>query len=615
VGAASMDLLVALGSSAAYFYSVYICIFERAAYEIGIKSLYFEGSATIITLVLLGKYLESLAKGRMSKAIKSLIELSPKNARVLRNSEEEYILISDVAIGDIIVVKPGEKIPVDGVIISGYSLVDESMLTGESFPVEKTTDDFVTGASLNKSGSFTFRASKVGNETRLAEIIKYVEEAQSSKAPIQRVVDKVAGYFIPCILTISLLTFLVWYFAIFHQSVFVIDVAIINAVSVLVVSCPCALGLATPAAIMVGIGKGAQNGILIKNGEVLEKAHDIDTIVLDKTGTITTGKPHVTEVIFSENGSKQYLDKEILMFAAGAEKNSTHPLGEAIYDKGLQISAARLAETEEFEEIPGKGVRAVIAGKIVLVGNADYLVEQGISRSAFDSLLTQPYGRGETAVLVAVDGDFAALICLADTIKENTKEQVQQLEKMGITVYMITGDNKNAAQAVAASTGIKNVFAEVLPEDKAQLVEKLKAKGHVVGMVGDGINDAPALAAADVGFAIGTGMDVAIETGGIILLNNDLSTLPAAIRLARKTMDKIIQNLFWASIYNLVAIPFAATGHLTPTVGAAAMALSSLSVLVNSLSLRNLKLKTLGVATAISGNQRKLLVGANKDTL
>ncbi len=589
-GKATMDLLVAIGSSAAYFYSVYVCFFQREIYILGIKSLYFEASTTIISLVLLGKYLELLAKGRMSKAIKSLIELTPQNARILKDGQETYINISEVVVGDVVIVKPGEKIPVDGVITEGYSLVDESMLTGESIPVDKKTGDYVTGASLNKNGTFKFSAVKVGNETRLAEIIKFVENAQNSKAPIQKIADKVAGYFIPCILGISIFTFLFWYFIVFQQAVYVIDAAIINAVSVLVVSCPCALGLATPTAIMVGLGKGAQNGILFKNGNVLEMAHNIDIIVLDKTGTITTGKPHVTEVVLVDNGIVKYDENEIQTIVAIAEKNSTHPLGEAIYNRSLHISGLQIADPEEFEEIPGKGIKARIGEKNVLIGNIEYLNENGIHDGNTEFLLKPFYNRGETVVLVAVDEMLSAIIGLSDTIKEKTKEQVEKLEKMGITVYMITGDNENAAQAVAAATGIKNVLAKVFPEHKAYQVEQLISKGHVVGMVGDGINDAPALAAADVGFAIGTGTDVAIETGGVVLLNNDLSTLPAAINLARKTMVKIKQNLFWAFIYNLIAIPVAATGHLSPTVGAAAMALSSASVLFNSLSLKKMKL-------------------------
>ncbi|OPY58895.1 MAG: Copper-exporting P-type ATPase A [Pelotomaculum sp. PtaU1.Bin035] len=590
VGKATMDILVALGSSAAYFYSVYICIFQRAAYNLGIKSLYFEASATIITLVLLGKYLELLVKGRVSQAIKTLIELSPQNARLLKEGQETYVNIADVHVGDVVVVKPGEKIPVDGVVTEGYSLVDESMLTGENLPVDKKAGDFVTGASMNKYGTFKLKAAKVGNETRLAEIIRFVENAQSSTAPIQRIADKVAGYFIPCILAVSAITFLIWYFVILDQTAYVIDVAIINAVAVLVIACPCSLGLATPAAVMVGLGKGAENGILVKNGNVLEKACKIDTIVLDKTGTITTGKPQVTQVVLLDASLTQIDEKEILTVAATVEKNSTHPLGRAIYDKGLELSGAVPGDPDEFVEMPGKGIKARIAGKNVLIGNSEYLSENGIELAKSESLWNPLYNRGETVVFIAVNGVLTALIGLSDTIKENTGEQIERLEKMGITVYMITGDNIKAAQAVADATGIKNVLAEVLPEHKAYQVELLKSKGHVVGMVGDGINDAPALASADVGFAIGSGTDVAIETGGIVLIKHDLSALPAAVKLARMTMVKIKQNLFWAFIYNVIAIPIAATGHLSPTVGAAAMALSSVSVLLNSLNLKRLKL-------------------------
>ena len=591
VGKATMDLLVAIGSSAAYFYSVYVCIFEQASYALGIKSLYFEASATIITLVLLGKYLETLAKGRMSRAVKALIGLSPKNARVLKNGEETYIPVSQVAAGDILVVKPGEKIPVDGVVLSGYSLVDESMLTGESLPVEKHGGDAVTGASLNKQGTFQFRATKVGSETRLAEIIQYVERAQSSKAPIQKIADRVSGFFIPCIIAISLLTFCVWYFVILQHTFYLIDVAIINAVSVLVVSCPCALGLATPAAIMVGIGKGAQNGILIKNGEVLEKAHDIDTVVLDKTGTLTEGKPRVTGVFLPQTGTLGYSAPQVLSLAALVERKSSHPLAEAICESASQQGPEDPVEPELFQEVPGKGAEARISGKSLLVGSPQFLQENGIPGEEISMLAEPLYQSGETAVLVAIDHVLAGAIGLADTIRPGTREQIRQLEKMGISVYMITGDNPRAAAAVAEKIGIKNALAGVLPENKAEEVERLKKGGHVVAMVGDGINDAPALAVADVGFAIGSGTDVAIDTGGIVLLSNDISTLPAAIRLARKTMNKITQNLFWAFIYNFIAIPFAATGHLTPTIGAAAMALSSVSVLLNSLSLKRLEIR------------------------
>lgn len=588
VGKATMDLLVAIGSSAAYFYSLYVCIFERSNYTLGIKSLYFEASTTIITLVLLGKYLETLVKGRMSRAVKALMELSPKNARVLKDGTEMYLPVSQVTAGDILVVKPGEKIPADGVIVSGYSLVDESMLTGESMPVEKCGGDTVTGASLNKQGTFRFRATKVGNDTRLSEIIQYVERAQSSKAPIQKIADRVSGVFIPCIVAIALLTFSIWFFVILDHTFYVIDVAIINAVSVLVVSCPCALGLATPAAIMAGIGKGAQNGILIKNGEMLEKAHDIDTVVLDKTGTLTAGKPHVTGVFLPRTGTSDYSASQVLSFAALVEKKSSHPLAEAICKSTPKQESI---EPELFQEIPGKGAKARISGKDLLVGSPQFLQENGIPAEKTGALADPLYRKGETAVLVAVGHVLAGAIGLADTVRPKSREQIQQLEKMGISVYMITGDNPRAAATVAAKTGIKNVLAGVLPENKAQEVERLKRGGHVVAMVGDGINDAPALATADVGFAIGSGTDVAIDTGGIVLLSDDISTLPAAVRLARRSMDKIMQNLFWAFIYNFIAIPFAATGHLTPTIGAAAMALSSVCVLLNSLSLKRLKIR------------------------
>lgn len=585
---ATMDLLVAVGTSAAYFYSLYLIIFDNIEVTVGTLHVYFESSSVIITLVLLGKYLEAIAKGKTSKAIQTLMELKSKNARVLRDSFEIDIPIEELIVGDIVVVRPGEKIPVDGIIVEGNSTVDESMLTGESIPVKKNKNDFVTGASLNKNGSFKFKATKVGNETVLANIIKMVEEAQESRAPIQKIADRICSYFVPIVISIAVVTFLIWFFIIYDQEVFLLDKAIIYAVSVLVVSCPCALGLATPTAIMVAMGIGAQNGILIKNGEELEIICKIDAIVLDKTGTITVGKPEVTDVILLDE-EIGYDKNQVLYIAAMAENKSEHPIGVAIFESKKDIVISKLEEIEHFQAIPGKGISAVINGKEVLIGTKRLMIENRIELKNSDERLKLLQQEGKIAVLMAVDNNLISIIALADKIKENSKEVIHVLEKMGIQTYMLTGDNENTAISVANKVGIKNVFAEVQPGNKAQLIQSLKDKGKIVAMVGDGINDAPALATANVGFAIGTGTDAAIETGDVVLLRDDLSTLPLAIKLSKKTMRKIKQNLFWAFIYNLIGIPFAASGHLNPVIAAAAMALSSISVLLNSLSLKKTK--------------------------
>lgn len=589
-GKATMDLLVVLGTTAAYLYSVYIVFYQNYAYVSGLQSIYFEASAVIITLVLLGKYLESLAKGRTSKAIQALIDLSPKTARVIREDGEIDLPIDEVVVGDLIIVRPGEKIPVDGIIVEGNSAVDESMLTGESLPVDKKENDFVTGASINKFGTFKFRATQVGSETKLAGIIKFIEEAQGSKAPIQKIADRVCSYFIPFVIAIAVLTFMYWYFIVYKRILFVINLPIIYAVSVLVVSCPCALGLATPTAIMVGMGKGAQNGILIKKGETLETAYKIDTLVFDKTGTLTKGIPEITDVLILEKAQAFYNENDILLLAAIAEKKSEHPLGEAIYKRGKALAGSELSDPDRFEAIPGKGVHSEIGGKIINIGTPAFLKEKGIDISEAEKTLSDIYTQGKTAVLISVDWELAAVIALSDVLKESSEKAVEELVGMGIEVFLITGDNANAAKSVAAKTGIKNILAEVLPEDKAKEILKLKSKGKVVGMVGDGINDSPALAAADIGFAIGTGTDIAVETGDIVLLKDDLMSIPNAIKLSKKTIRKIKQNLFWAFIYNIIGIPIAATGHLNPVVAAAAMTLSSISVLINSLSLKRLKL-------------------------
>lgn len=587
---ATMDLLVAIGTTAAYFYSVYVSLFEPSEYIYGMRNIYFEASSTIITLVLLGKYLESIAKGKTSKAIQTLIQFKPKTAKVLRKGIENDIPIEEVLIGDVIIVKPGEKVPVDGVIIEGFSTVDESMLTGESIPVEKKENDIVTGASLNKYGTFKFRATKVGNETVFANIIKMVEEAQESKAPIQKIADRVSGFFIPSVLLISICTFMVWFFFIYNGQTFVIDKPIIYAVSVLVVSCPCALGLATPAAIMVGMGRGAQNGILIKNGEELERACSIDTIVLDKTGTITTGKPEVTDIILfnKENGIED--ENSLLILAAIAEKKSEHPLGASIYNFGKEKYGKELDDPDKFEAIPGKGIYAFIEGKTVLIGTKRFLEQNSIDLTKSEKVVACLEENSKTVVFIAVNNSLMGVIALSDKIKDNSKKVVSTLENMGIEVYMLTGDNVKTAASVANKLGIKSFIAEVQPENKAEEISKLKKEGKIVAMVGDGINDAPAMATADIGFAIGTGTDVAIEAADIVILREDLTALVSAIKLSKQTMKKIKQNLFWAFIYNLIGIPIAASGHLNPVLGAVTMSLSSISVLLNSLSLKKFKI-------------------------
>lgn len=580
---ANMDVLIAMGTSAAYFFSVYNVFFQEIMPGMAMKDLYFEAAAVIITLVLLGKYLEAVAKGKTSEAIKKLMGLQAKTARVIRDGQEADIPVEEVEVEDIIVVRPGEKVPVDGKIIEGLSSLDESMLTGESLPVEKKAGDSVIGATINKFGTFKFQATKIGKDTALSQIIKMVEDAQGSKAPIQKIADQVSGVFVPVVIGIALLTFLIRYFGIDHGEN--ITLALVSAVSVLVIACPCALGLATPTAIMVGTGKGAENGILIKGGEHLEMAYKINAVVLDKTGTITKGQPAVTDII-SLDGT---VSSEILKLAAVAEKNSEHPLGVAIYEKGKADFEAVL-DPEKFEAIPGRGVSAVIDGANVYLGTRKLMLENNIKINAVESIVARLEEEGKTAMLMAVNNMLRGVIAVADTVKENSQDAISDLQQMGIKVYMITGDNKRTAQAIAQQVGIDNVLAEVLPEKKAEEVEKLKKAGMVVAMVGDGINDAPALATADVGMAIGTGTDVAMEAADITLMRGDLRSIPMAIRLSRKTIRKIRQNLFWAFIYNIIGIPFAALGLLNPVIAGGAMAFSSVSVVTNSLSLKRVKL-------------------------
>lgn len=572
---ANMDVLISMGTSASYFFSLYNVFFVEVQKGM-MKNLYFEASAVIITLILLGKYLEAVAKGKTSEAIKKLMGLQAKTARVVRDGTEQDIPIEEVVLGEVIIVRPGEKIPVDGKILEGNSSIDESMLTGESLPVEKKSGDYVIGATINKFGTFRFEATKIGKDTALSQIIKMVEDAQGSKAPIQKIADRVSGIFVPVVIGIALLTFFIWLLVTGD-----VTKAIVSAVAVLVIACPCSLGLATPTAIMVGTGKGAENGILIKGGEHLEMAYKLNAVVLDKTGTITKGQPEVTDIVVLGN----YEEREILRLASITEKSSEHPLGVAIFEHGKK-EFGEVNNPEKFEAIPGRGVVAVIEGKSIHMGTRKLMIEQGIDLGNIEATIARLEDEGKTAMLMAIDNTLTALIAVADTLKESSREAIEELKSIGVEVYMITGDNKRTANAIAKQVGITNVLAEVLPENKAEEVEKLKAEGKIVAMVGDGINDAPALATADIGMAIGTGTDVAIEAADITLMRGDLRTIPAAIRLSRKTMNKIKQNLFWAFFYNIIGIPFAAFGLLNPMIAGGAMAFSSVSVVTNSLSLK-----------------------------
>lgn len=574
-GSANMDVLIAMGTSAAYFFSLYNVFFE----EVGLgmmKSLYFETSAIIITLVLLGKYFEAVAKGKTSEAIRKLAALQAKTARVVREGVEVDIPIEEVEIGDIVIVRPGEKVPVDGRIVEGHSSLDESMLTGESIPVDKQIGDMVFGATINKFGTFKLEATRIGKETALAQIIKMVEDAQGSKAPIQKIADQVAGVFVPTVLAIAVVTFVIWY--LLGQE---INQALLSAVAVLVIACPCALGLATPTAIMVGTGKGAENGILIKGGEHLEAAYKLNAVVVDKTGTITKGIPELTDVLSLGDLEPD----DILQLASIAEKRSEHPLGVAIAARAIEVFG-QLSEPDSFEAIPGRGVQAVVDGKTVYVGTRRLMREKGIDIEGLESRITELEDQGKTAMLMAVEDKLAGILAVADTVKESSPEAIADLQNMGIEVYMITGDNHRTADAIARQVGIRHVLAEVLPENKAEQVNQLQAEGKIVAMVGDGINDAPALATAHIGMAMGTGTDIAMEAADITLMRGDLRTIPAAIRLSRQTMRKIKQNLFWAFIYNIIGIPIAALGMLNPVIAGAAMAFSSVSVVTNSLTLR-----------------------------
>lgn len=582
-GSANMDVLVSLGTSAAYFYSLYLTIdwYATGGSAHHGPSLYYETSAILITLVILGKLFEANAKGRTSEAIKSLMGLQAKTALVIRDGQELTIPVDEVIAGDVVLVRPGDKVPVDGEVLEGVSSVDESMLTGESLPVEKRAGDAVIGATINKNGMLRIKATKVGKETALAQIIKVVEEAQGSKAPIQRVADIISGIFVPIVVGIAVVAFLVWYFFVTPGD---FAGALEKAIAILVIACPCALGLATPTSIMAGSGRAAELGILFKGGEHLEQTHKIDAIILDKTGTVTKGKPELTDVL--AEGS----EAEFLRLVGAAEKNSEHPLAEAIV-VGIQARNIEMPRTESFEAIPGFGIKAVVEGRELLVGTRRLMEKYEVDAKAAYEPMSRLEEAGKTAMLVAIDNRYAGMVAVADTIKETSKAAVSRLKEMGIQVIMITGDNERTAKAIAAQVGIDHVRAEVLPEGKAEEVKKLQAQGKKVAMVGDGINDAPALATADIGMAIGTGTDVAMEAADVTLMRGDLSSIPDAIYMSRKTMTNIKQNLFWALGYNTLGIPIAAIGLLAPWVAGAAMALSSVSVVLNALRLQRVKVR------------------------
>ncbi|MFG6119600.1 heavy metal translocating P-type ATPase [Thalassobacillus sp. B23F22_16] len=573
---ANMDVLVALGTSAAYFYSLAEAI--RSVGNPGMDPhLYFETSAILITLILVGKYFEAVAKGRTTAAISSLLNLQAKEATVLRNGQEIKIPLDEVSAGDVLIVKPGEKIPVDGEIIKGNSSVDESMITGESIPVEKEPGDQLIGATINKNGHIQMKATKVGKDTALAGIIKVVEEAQGSKAPIQRMADVISGYFVPIVVAISIITFIVW-MTIVSPGDF--TSALVASIAVLVIACPCALGLATPTSIMVGTGKGAEQGILFKGGEHLENTHKIDTVVFDKTGTLTKGTPEVTNY----EGAP-----DILQLVASAEKSSEHPLADAIVTYAEQ-QGLELMEPSSFEAVPGHGIKAVLDGKEVQIGTRKLIRQLNVEYESYEVTMEKWENEGKTAMLIAVDNKVKGIIAVADTIKESAPEALRQLKEADIELVMLTGDNERTAQAIAKQLGIDRVIAEVVPEEKAERVKEIQLQDKKVAMVGDGINDAPALAIADVGIAIGTGTDVAIEAADLTILGGELTLIPKAVQLSQKTMKNIRQNLFWALAYNSAGIPIAAAGLLAPWIAGAAMAFSSVSVVSNSLRLKRVKL-------------------------
>lgn len=580
-GSANMDVLVALGTSAAYFYSLYLTLQAGGAHG-HMPELYYETSAVLITLIILGKLFEAKAKGRSSEAIKKLMGLQAKTAIVERDGVEKEIPLEEVITGDIFHVKPGEKIPVDGIITEGQSAIDESMLTGESVPVDKAAGDEVIGATINKNGFLKVKATKVGKDTALAQIIKVVEEAQGTKAPIQRLADKISGIFVPIVVGIAVVTFLIWYLFVSPGD---FAEALEKLIAVLVIACPCALGLATPTSIMAGSGRAAEYGILFKGGEHLETTQGITTVVVDKTGTVTNGKPVLTDVVVA-NG---FSEEQLLAVVGSSEKKSEHPLAQAIVE-GVNNKGIALKDVSDFESITGFGICAVVEGSEVFVGTRKLMVQKGIDITQAQEKMSAFEKEGKTAMLAGVDGKFAGIVAVADTIKDTSVAAIKRLKDMGLEVIMITGDNHDTAGAIASQAGIEQVIAEVLPEGKADEVKKLQAAGKKVAMVGDGINDAPALAVADIGMAIGTGTDVAMEAADITLIRGDLNSIADAIFMSKKTMKNIKQNLFWAFGYNTLGIPIAAIGFLAPWLAGAAMAFSSVSVVLNALRLQKVKL-------------------------
>jgi Cu+-exporting ATPase len=601
---ADMNTLIAVGTSAAYFYSVVAVLFPTIFTGGGLEAhVYFDTSAMIIALILLGRFLEARARGQTSAAIKRLIGLQPKTALIVREGEEVEISVEDVQVGDLVLVRPGERVPVDGIVRQGQTSIDESMVTGESIPVEKGEDDEVIGATINKTGSFQFEATRIGKDTTLSRIVRLVEEAQGSKAPIQRLADVIASYFVPVVIGIAVITFIIWFFV---GPTPALTFAFLNFIAVLIIACPCALGLATPTAIMVGTGKGAEQGILIRSAEALERLYKIDTLLLDKTGTLTEGAPEVTDIIAVSPRSRE----DMLVLAAAVEHDSEHPLGRAVVRAALE-KKLKIPETTDFSAIPGYGAGAVSGGKKLLLGNLKLMKDRGIFLNGLDKEAGDLWMKGRTVMFLGVDDKVAGIIGLADTLKPNAKAVVEGVRRMGVEVGMLTGDNRRTAEAIALEAGIDRVLAEVLPENKSEEVKKLQEEGKVVAMVGDGINDAPALAQSDVGIAIGTGTDVAMETGDITLIGGDLGGIATAISLSRRTMRTIKQNLFWAFAYNTALIPVAAGilylafgstgvpsglnfilgnyGFLNPILAAAAMAASSVTVVSNSLRLRSFK--------------------------
>ncbi|MHA4766846.1 heavy metal translocating P-type ATPase [Bacillus altitudinis] len=584
---ANMDVLVALGTSAAFFYSLYESI-QSAVQGTHEAALYYETSAVLITLIVLGKLMEARAKGRSSEAIQKLMGLQAKEAVIERDGKEMTVPISEVKVNDLVFVKPGEKVPVDGEIIEGTTAIDESMITGESLPVDKTTGDTVIGATINKNGFVKVKATKVGKETALSQIIRVVEQAQGSKAPIQRMADQISGIFVPIVVGLAVLTFLIWYIFVDPGNV---TAALETFIAVIVIACPCALGLATPTSIMAGSGRAAESGILFKGGEHLEITQSLDTVVLDKTGTVTKGEPSLTDVIASAN----WTEDTLLQLAGSAEQQSEHPLARAITE-GMKNRGLQAVEVEAFQADPGHGIEARAAGHELLIGTRKLLKKHHISCEALEAVVTELEEQGKTAMLIAIDREPAGIVAVADTIKSSSSQAVARLKEQGIHVVMMTGDNKRTAEAIASEAGIDHVIAEVLPEEKAAHIAALQKQGKKVAMVGDGINDAPALATANIGMAVGTGTDVAMEAADITLMTGDLHAIADALEFSRKTMRNIKQNLFWALAYNCIGIPVAAFGFLAPWLAGAAMAFSSVSVVLNALRLQRLKPVREGVA-------------------